>query len=305
MQKVLATIHNLGMNSSHTKLSTGELGDSERSLVFAIETWRFNLFARGKCRQRLEAEIDTDLPDSMSLVFGDLNLDIEIPAAASVLSEAPGPNLSDDGPTEPQPVPAPEKDHSIAFYADRARSLEWDPRQTLLAPPARPLAACIARNSKLFADRLHGVRVQTKKFAATRGEPDQIETGGPVLVVAPSGLLNLSAVVPDSVHCLGLADKIPPRGRILDSVAVSQHHANMLVERCSENKTDAKQSAEIFTLDFTSATSRVENAIVRRFTGCFAPTRGESMLRCLSLVTRMNFERLLLSCAMRFAARRV
>lgn len=122
-----------------------------------------------------------------------------------------------------------------------------------------PVAVCIPRDGKLLADRLHGVRVQPEELTATAGELDQIETRGPVPVVSPGGFLDLAAVVPDVVHRPSLSEKMPAGGRILDPVAIGQHHGNIVLDRCHRIKIDAKHFAGIFTPDFASAMTGITN----------------------------------------------
>jgi hypothetical protein len=82
----------------------------------------------------------------------------------------------------------------------------------------------------------------------------------------PAGsFLNLPAVVPDPVHGPGLLLKMLTGGRILDPVAVGQHHVSRVVDKERRNKTDAKYSLGVFTLVMPSA--------VRQNSGMFTAMR--------------------------------
>ncbi|MGB6488236.1 MAG: hypothetical protein WBE91_15275 [Steroidobacteraceae bacterium] len=253
MQEVPATIRDFGLNGPDAGFVPGTLRDGERPLVSAIEARRLDLLARRKGRQGFEAKVDADLPGPMLAVFRDLDLQIQVPAAASILSEAAAANLSLHGPAEPQPASPLEEDHRIAIPANCASRLEGDPSQGLSAAPSRPLAVRISREGQLFADRLHGIRMKTQELAAAEGELDQVEARGPVPVVPASGFLGLPAIVPNPVHLPRLPLELPTGGRILDPVAIGQYHLNIVVDGCCENKTDAKHPAGIFTLDLPSA----------------------------------------------------
>ena len=288
VQEVLPTVRDLRVDGPHAELAPGTLRDGELSLVSAVNAWRLDLLTRGKGRQRLEAEaeVDADLASPMVLVFEDRYLQIEVPAAAGVLSKATAADLPCDATAEPEPVPASEKDYRVPLHANRTRGLERDPPQGLPAAPPRPLTMSISRNRKLLADRLHGIRVQAKKLAAAAGELDQIEARGPAFVVSASGFLGFATEVPHAVYRPGLPLEVPTGGRILDPVAVGQHHVNIVVDRCCENKPDAKNVVGIFTLDQTSAvpglaTLHLATRLVADPT--YAPTRRSRTHRFLRL----------------------
>ena len=252
MQKVIATVRDLGVDGSNAGLASGTLCGGERSLVLPVKTRGLDLLTGRERRQGLEAQVDTDLAGPMLPVLRNLDLQIEIPAAAGVLSKAAAAKLTVERPAEPQPITALEEDDHITVPVDRARRLEGDPPQGFLPPPSRPFAMGIARDRKLLADRLHGIRVQAEELTAAESELDQIEARGPALIVPAGGLLNLPAIVPDPVHRTSLSLKVPTGCRILDPVPVCQHHGNMVVNTRCESKTDAKHPAGIFTLDLPS-----------------------------------------------------
>jgi hypothetical protein len=60
-------------------------------------------------------------------------------------------------------------------------------------------------------------------------------------------------------------------GRILDPVSVGQHHVSMIVDKDGENKTDAKYSLGIFTVDLPST--------IRQNSGVFRATRPRDGLK--------------------------
>jgi hypothetical protein len=286
MQEMPATVRDFGVNGPHAGFAPGTLRDGERPLVSAINAGCLDLFTRGKGRQRLEAEVDADLASPMFPVFGDLDLQIEVPATASVLGKATAADLTRDRTAEPEPVPASEKDHRVPLHANRTRGLKWDPAQGFPSAPSGPLTMSVSRNRKLPANRLHGIRMQAKKLATAAGELDQIEARGPAFVVSTSGFLDLATVVPHVVYRPGLPLEIPTGGRILDPVAVGQHHVNIVVDRCCENKTDAKHAAGIFTLDQPSAVPGI--ATIHLATRpcedpTYAPTRRSRTHRSLRL----------------------
>ena len=252
MQEVLPTVRDLGVDGSNSGLAPGTLRNGERLLVLAAETRRLDLLARRKRCQALEAQVDTDLASPVLSILRNLDLQIEIPAATGILSEAAAAKLTTERPAEPEPISALEEDHRITVPADRARRLEGDPPQRSLLAPPRPLAMGISRDRKLPADGLNGIRMQAEELAAAESELDQIEARWPAFVVPPGGLLNLPAVVPHPVHRPSLLLKVPTGGRILDPVPICQHHGNMVIDTRCENKTDAKHPAGIFTPDLPS-----------------------------------------------------
>ena len=188
VQEMPATVRNLGVDGPHPQLAPSTLRDGELSLVSAVNAWRLDLFTRGKGGQRLEAEVDADLASPMRLVFEDRYLQIEVPAAASVL-------------------------------------------------------------------------------------------------------LDLATVVPNVVYRPRLPLEIPTGGRILDPVAVAQHHVNIVVDRCCTNKTDAKHAAVIFTLDQSSAVAGLATIHLVTRLGAdptYAPTRRSRTHRSLRLSTAVR-----------------
>src|SRR6185437_13710360 len=130
----------------------------------------------------------------------------------------------------------------IALQSDGPRGLEGDPSQRLSPPPSRSLAAGIAGDRKLLAHRLHGIRMQAQELAAATGELDEIEARGPALVVPPSGVVDVPAIVPDPVHGPGLSLKAPTGGGILDPVPVREHHRDRIVVATMFNNSDAEFS---------------------------------------------------------------
>jgi hypothetical protein len=252
MQEVFATICDLGVDGSNARLAPGTLGDGERLLVPAVEPRGLDLLARREGRQRFEAQVDTDLPRPMVAILRNLDLQVEIPAAAGVLSEVAATKPALEWPAEPEPVSVLEEDHLITVPVDRARRLEGDPAQGLLASPSWPFVTGITRDRKLLADRLHRIRVQTEELTAAESKLDQIESGRPALIVPARGFLYLAAVVPHPVHRPSLSLKVPTGSRILDPIPVGQHHGYMVIDTRYENKTDAKHPAGIFTPDSPS-----------------------------------------------------
>ncbi|HUA24622.1 MAG TPA: hypothetical protein VMA54_10930 [Steroidobacteraceae bacterium] len=253
MQEVLSAVPDLGVNSPQARLAPGALDGYERLLVLAIEARGLDLFAGGKCRQRLESKVDADLACPVLAILRNLQIQIEIPASAGILSEIAAANFPIDRTAQPKPVSTPKEDGRISVHAYRAVRLEGNPPQGFSATPSRPPAMCISGKGKLFADRLHCIRVQAKKLAAAGSEPNQIEAGGPGLIVPARGFLDPTAVIPNQVHGASLALKMPTATRFLDPVSVSENHANMVVDRFHESKTDAKHRAGIFTGDVPSA----------------------------------------------------
>jgi hypothetical protein len=84
MLEMLATVRDLGVDGSHAGLAPGALGNGERLLVFAVEARRFNLLACGARGQGPKTQVDADFTVPVVSVFRDLDLQIEIPAAAGV-----------------------------------------------------------------------------------------------------------------------------------------------------------------------------------------------------------------------------
>lgn len=250
VQKMLAAVRDLRMDGSRAWLTCSTLCDGERLFVLAVDAWGLDLLTGGERDQGLETDVDADLPGPVLPVFGDLDLQIQIPAAAGILREAAAEDLPLDGTAEPEPVPPPNEDHRIVLQSNGPRRLEGDPPQRLSTSPSRPLAAGIPGESELLADRLHGIRVQAEELAAAVSEIDQIEARGPALVVPPSGVVNLAAIVPDPIHFPSLSAKMPTGGRILDPVPVRKHHGDRVIGTLEINNPDAEFSSEFARFTF-------------------------------------------------------
>ena len=264
MQEMPPTVCDPGVDSPHARPMTGTLRDRECPLVLSVEPRCLDFLAGRERRQEFQPEINADLADPVVPVFRNLNLQIQIPAAASILRKAPTANFPLNWTAEPEPIAAPEEHYAVAANSCRARGLKGDPAQGLSTAPSRPLAVGISRERKLLADRLNRVRVQAQELAATRGQPDQIETRGPLLVVPASSLLDFAAIVPDAIHRPSLSQKMPTGGRILDPVSIGQHHTAIVLDGCYKLKTDAKHFVGIFTLDFASGVPAITKRVERR-----------------------------------------
>ncbi|MGB6486877.1 MAG: hypothetical protein WBE91_08350, partial [Steroidobacteraceae bacterium] len=101
MQEVFTTVRDLGVDGPYAGPAPGTLSDGECLLVLAVEARGFDLPARRERRQGLEAQVDTDLAGPMLPILRNLDLQIEIPAAAGVLSEAATAKLTVERPAEP------------------------------------------------------------------------------------------------------------------------------------------------------------------------------------------------------------
>src|SRR6185437_3560505 len=244
VQEMLAAVRDLRMDGPHTQLASGALCDTERPLVLAIEARRLDLLARRERDQGFEAEVDPDLTGPMLPVFGDLDLQIQGPAAPGILAKAAAEHPPVHRTAEPKSVSLTEENHGIALQSNGARRLEGNPPQGLSSPPSRPLAAGVPGDRKLLADRLHGIRVQAEELAAAAGEIDQIEARGPALVVPASGVVDLPAIVPDPVHRPSLSLKMPAARRVLDPVPVRKHHGDRVMGTLEINNSDAEFSCE-------------------------------------------------------------
>ncbi|HEY1891861.1 MAG TPA: hypothetical protein VGG63_15755 [Steroidobacteraceae bacterium] len=175
VQEVLATVRDLGVDGPRARLASGTLSNSQRPLVFSVQARRLDFLSGGERRQRLQAEVDADFACPMFSVFGHLELQIQVPAAAGILGKAAAEDPSLYRTAEPNPVPPPKQDHCIAIPANGAAGLKGDPSQGPSATPSRPLAAAIPGDDELLTDRLHGIRMQAEELAAAEGELDQIE----------------------------------------------------------------------------------------------------------------------------------
>ena len=94
MQEVFATVRDLGVDGSSAGLAPRTLGNGERLLVLAVQARGLDFLARRERRQGLEAQVDADLAGPMLPILRNLDLQIEIPAAAGVLSEAAAAKLT-------------------------------------------------------------------------------------------------------------------------------------------------------------------------------------------------------------------
>ena len=283
MEEVLATVRDFGVDGLNPEVAPRALCDRERRFMLSIDARRLDLLTRGERRQRSQAEVDPNLASPMLRVLQNSKLQIEIPATTGIPSERTAADFAGKRPAQPQSVSAPEQDHSVAIQMDGPRCLEGNPSQGSPATPSRPFAVFISRNGELLADRLYCIRVQAQQPTTAERESDQVKTRWPALVVAPSGFLYLTTIVPHLVDCPSLLLKPTTGGPIPDPVTICQHHINIVVDHRCANKIDAKHRAEISTTDlaFGASGRAVRCGFTRRDSVLTDVFRGRLRIDCL------------------------
>src|SRR6185437_4726909 len=118
VQEVHATGRNLRVDGPHARFASGTLCNGKCPLVLAVDARSLDSLARGEGGQGFQAQIDADLPDPMLTVLRDLDLKIQVPAAAGIFGEAAAADPAVYGATEPEAVLPPEEPHRIALQAD-------------------------------------------------------------------------------------------------------------------------------------------------------------------------------------------
>src|SRR5205807_597987 len=125
----------LGVDCPSALLVVCALCRSERPLIFLEMSQVRDLGAIGQSGQRIQSEIDADFANAASLGLGNFHLKTDIPAAACILRETSGFDLTVDRAAVPKPIAPPEVGHRIAIDLDGASGDEGYPAEGFSAAP--------------------------------------------------------------------------------------------------------------------------------------------------------------------------
>jgi hypothetical protein len=224
VQVVPTHVGDFRVNRLYPSLFAGSLRIGEQCLVLFEMTRIVNLASirqRGQCHQ---AEIDANFPGSAGPDFGNLDTEAEVPASTRVFCEAAGFDSAADMTTAPEPITAIDVNHRVADQRDRARGRKRNPTQAPFPAPTRTARRDVAVNDKLLADGLNSVAMQTKQYAASGCQLDEVEGAGPWPLVSSRRLLRLAAEIPDAIHRPSMSAEVLRSRCVLDAVSVGENH---------------------------------------------------------------------------------
>jgi hypothetical protein len=212
---ILSDVRNLCVDGFDATLVAGALLNGERDLVLAIVLKRRNSVAIAARRQRPQSKVDPYLSVAGRQVIGNLTLETDIPAPASVLSKAAGLDVVGNIPRFPEVEFPFEVDDMCAFETYSALD-KWQPTECALRPTAgakaRGVAGGVARDYKLLANLTDRIGVQPKFRSTSSSQLDKIEVRRPttlrraVPVIGHRPALYLATVIPHEVA----RPRVPP-----------------------------------------------------------------------------------------------
>lgn len=228
---VFARVGNLGVDRTSAALVSGPLRNGKRDLVFSIMTQSRDGRAIAQRGERLKPQVDANTPIASRKIVGNFALENYIPAPARILRKASRfETVERDLARFPEPEFALEISHLRPVYLDSARN-KWHPAEGALGAKtraeARTFALGITRCNKLSANGRNGIGMNAEKPTRSAAETYQVEGAWPSCR-APSlparfGLpLNLTAVIPDLIGCIGMANEVLTRRSVFDSVFIAK-----------------------------------------------------------------------------------
>ena len=225
MQKILASIRNLGLQITRLPGTALTLMFRNPSLLIPIPARRFNLAAIGTGRQRFQPQVNTDLLGSSGWLFvRAIDGKIHVPPFAGVLAEAARLDGSGHSSAVPESESLPGIANGIPGNLD-AYGFERNPAgRTFPAPAQLALLELLATVGVLLAHGLNGLRVQTEFLPGSRSQLVQVESGRPALPPTQGVLLGFVAEVPYEIDRTRHLVQLGATGRILDSVAKGLYH---------------------------------------------------------------------------------
>lgn len=253
VQLVAARVGDLGVDRANAAFISGALSDAERSLVCAIVPQCREERTIAACGKRLQSKVNADAAAADTQVVGHIALKDNVPAATSILREAPAFKAIQRNLAR---LPKPELALEICDFWAIDLNSPWNDRY----PAERPLRAaartetwtpsqCVSTDGEAAAYLVNRVRVQSKQGVAACGEFAEINGSRPLadatgLPPALSLALNLAAIIPDLIARPSMAVEVFPRRGIFDPefVAKNRHLRNMGIHRsCAsrEGKGDA------------------------------------------------------------------
>ena len=183
-------------------------------------------FSVGQSGEAFQAQVDADASTHRALLWLlDFDADVQKPVAACVSGKI-GSVLDLGAYWQVATLEHPE--FSTVEVEARLRflnvaALQRHPAQRLLAPVAKEGALLLTtRLGVLFADRIHGARVQAQLFTTASRELVQIKPGMPATAKTQGILLPVITEVEDVVDCTGLL--VQQALQRLHSVSVDKNH---------------------------------------------------------------------------------
>lgn len=203
MRPVLTDIGDFGMQRFHALLFPGALGYGQFGGIVPCDVGATErLFEMRTCHLIGEAQVDTDLRRCWRAnQLGHLAREIHIPASTSVLAEAAGFHLAQDGPRQPQAKALAAIGERTTLQAD-TRGFEGNPGQRALArAPLELQSAKLALARGIFlTDTLHRLGMQAQRFRYASREGAQGIGREQGLVPVPCQQTHFLAIVPHVVY---------------------------------------------------------------------------------------------------------
>ena len=257
VQGIPARIGDLGVNRLHKPFFVGLLGFPKFFFEFSIMPLVGNFFASRQRGKVLQAKIDPNTRDRCSgRYLLNIDYDIQIPVALTILTEIcsifdlafrerSGVENTEGVAGKPERITVPMKVASFDRY----------PSKRLFAAPAKIGAVELFSGFRvLLANRVDGSRMDSKFVRRAGGEFVEIKSSRPFLVPFECLFLHVIAVVPDKIHCSGLAVK--QSGERFDPVTIDENHfwrfSQSSTARRINSDTDNPRASDSF---FSSAKS--------------------------------------------------
>lgn len=172
VKMVTAGIGDLGMDRLDPLLVSRPLSASEYGLKLSIVSEGRNLPAIGQCREVFQAKVNADAPAPGGQVVGNLALECDIPAPASIFDKAASATFAFDFSGLPEAKAAFEVNGAVAVNLRGARDEGYPSQGPLTAKTgakAGTAVMLIAGLGELATDCVSGIRVDTQ-FGSTTND---------------------------------------------------------------------------------------------------------------------------------------
>jgi hypothetical protein len=227
-----AGVCNFGVDCPHTFFVFGALSYSKLRLVSAVMMERRNDCTVAACRQGFQPKIDTNFAFARSQFFGNLALETDIPAAASILYKTTRFEDSREIARLPKTEFSLEIRDLAPIDANSTRKKRYPAKSTLgtlAGPPSQVSFVGVPAGNIFPANRLNGVRVNSKLRRRSSAKPNKIKSCWPnsrpsALPASFSFTLDLIAVIPYSVHSPRVSVEVFVNPCVFDPVLKRQHH---------------------------------------------------------------------------------
>nr|WP_297505637.1 hypothetical protein [Ferrovum sp.] len=225
MQRISARIRDFCVNCFYQPFFVGALGFAKFGLQFSVMPFIGNFFSRGESGKILEPKIDPDSLFRGFRLFGrGIDHDVQKPVASPVTTEIC--TVLDFPVREWSGIKYPEsvsgKSKGVSFAVQMA-AFERNPSKGFFTAPTKERTIelfsgfCI-----LFANRIDGAGMNIEFGRRTGGQFVEIKPGWPFLAPFKRLFLNIVAVVPDKIHCSGLA--VEQSSERFDTIAIDKDH---------------------------------------------------------------------------------